>query len=141
LIVEVSKVPDVRLSWTWWEEDVVQRYGVVLDGWTAGRTPGDNPTDPSNLSTSQTVIRTLLEAIRTGACVFRKLGTVEAAERKAKWDADVAAGQKIAKHRAPRCDAGHARKRGRDEDEGQEEENDEHEALCTHASQANDPTS
>jgi hypothetical protein len=137
MVVDVSKVNNARLGWTWWEEDVEQRYGVVLDGWTAG----DKPVDPSTLSTSLTVLRTLLEAIQTGACAFRKLGPLEAAERKAKWDADVAAGRKIAKHRAPRCDAGRARKRGRDEDEGQEEENDEHEASCTHASQANDPTS
>lgn len=125
--VEVSKVPEARLGWTWWEEDVEQRYGVVLDGWTAGKQPGDKPTDPSNLSTSQSVIRTLLEAIRSGACAFRKLGPVEAAERRAKWEADVAAGRVVAKHRAPRCDAGRKRRR----DEQDEEENDENEPPLT----------
>ncbi|KAJ7192580.1 hypothetical protein GGX14DRAFT_479933 [Mycena pura] len=121
-LVDVSKVDDARLGWKWWEEDVEQRYGVVLEGWTAS----DKITDPSNLSTSQTVIHTLLEAVRTGACAFRKLGPAEAAERKAKWEMEVAAGRVVAKHRAPRCDAGIPRKRGRaeaDEDDG--EENDE----------------
>jgi hypothetical protein len=78
-VVDVSKVSEARLGWKWWEEDVVQQYGVVLDGWTAG----DKITDPSNMSTSQTVIRTLLEAVRVGECAFRKLGPVEATERKA----------------------------------------------------------
>ncbi|KAJ7793219.1 hypothetical protein B0H14DRAFT_3560895, partial [Mycena olivaceomarginata] len=103
---DVSKVADARLAWTWFDEDVVQRYGVVLEGWTAGRI-----VDPSNLSTSQTVIRTLLEAIRTGECYFRKLGPSEAAERRKKWDEDVAAERVVAKHRAPRRDAGVPRKR------------------------------
>jgi hypothetical protein len=120
-VVEISKVTEARLGWTWWEEDVVQRYGVVLEGWTAG----NKITDPSNLSTSQAVIRTLLEAVRTGECAFRKLGPVEAAERKAKWEEDVAAGRVVAKHRAPRCDAGRPRKRGRAEGDEGEEENDE----------------
>jgi hypothetical protein len=52
-VVDVSKVSEAHLGWKWWEEDVVQQYGVVLDGWTAG----DKITDPSNMSTSQTVIR------------------------------------------------------------------------------------
>lgn len=117
-VADISKVNDAQLGWTWWEEDVVQRYGVVLDGWTAG----NKITDPSNLSTSQTVIRTLLEAIRTGECTFRKLGPVEAAERKAKWDEDVAMGRVVAKHRAPRCDAGRPRKRGRSNGDGEEED-------------------
>ncbi|KAJ6550324.1 hypothetical protein B0H19DRAFT_1093671 [Mycena capillaripes] len=123
-LVDVSKVTNARLGWTWWEEDVVQRYGVVLDGWTAG----DQITDPSNLSTSQTVIRTLLDAVRTDKCAFRKLGPLEAAERKAKWDAEVTAGRVVAKHRAPRCDAGHPRKRGRDYRDEEPEENDENQS-------------
>ncbi|KAJ6608005.1 hypothetical protein B0H10DRAFT_1955755 [Mycena sp. CBHHK59/15] len=134
--VEVSKVPEARLSWTWWEEDVEQRYSVMLDGWTAGKQPGDKPTDPRNLSTSQSVIRMLLEAIQTGTCTFRKLGPVEAAERKAKWEADVAAGRAIAKHRAPRCDAG----RKRQWDEQDEEENDENKPLLTNDDNSEGPT-
>jgi hypothetical protein len=119
-VADVSKVNEARLGWTWWEEDVVQRYGVILDGWTAG----EKITDPSNLSTSQIVIRTLLEAVRTGKCAFRKLGPVEAAERKAKWEEDVAAGRVVAKHRASRCDAGRPRKRGRAEVDDEQEETD-----------------
>ncbi|KAJ7885037.1 hypothetical protein B0H14DRAFT_2564008 [Mycena olivaceomarginata] len=51
------------------------------------------------------VICMLLEAVWTGEYRFKKLGQTEAAERRQWWDDDVAAGQVIAKHRAPRCDA------------------------------------
>jgi hypothetical protein len=93
-VVDVSKVSEAQLGWKWWEEDVVQQYGVVLNGWTVS----DKITDPSNLSTSQTVICTLLEAVRTGECAFRKLGPVEAAKRKAKWEEDVVTGRVVVKH-------------------------------------------
>ncbi|KAJ6472627.1 hypothetical protein C8R45DRAFT_765569, partial [Mycena sanguinolenta] len=96
-----------RISWTWFEEDVVQRYDVDLVGWTAG----PKPVDPSNLSTSLTVIRTLHNAVQNGDCHFRKLGRAEAADRRKKWDENVAAGRVTAKHRASRCDAGMPRKR------------------------------
>jgi hypothetical protein len=56
--------------------------------------------------------------------VFRKLGTVEAAERKAKWEADVSAGRVVTKHRASRCDAGQPRKRMREEEGDEDEENE-----------------
>ncbi|KAK7052794.1 hypothetical protein R3P38DRAFT_2502945 [Favolaschia claudopus] len=114
-LVEVSKVETARIGWTWFEEDVVQRYGVDLKGWTAGRI-----VDPSNLSTSQSVIRKLLEAVRDGTCVFVKLGTAEAAARKEQWEADVAAGRVEAKHRARRSDAGVPRKRARTENDENE---------------------
>ncbi|KAJ7853295.1 hypothetical protein B0H14DRAFT_3450278 [Mycena olivaceomarginata] len=125
-LADVSKVPDARMAYTWPEEDVVQRYGVVLEGWTAGKF-----VDPSDLSTSLTVLRTLLDALKSGECAFRKLGPVEAANRQKKWEEDVAAGRVVAKHRQPRCDAGIPRKRVRDEERDkerdEEDENDENE--------------
>ncbi|KAJ7018509.1 hypothetical protein C8F04DRAFT_1277650 [Mycena alexandri] len=115
-LADVSKVPGARLAWTWFEEDIVQRYGVVLEGWTAGA----KIMDPSKLSSSLTVIRTLLDAVKAGQCGFRKLGPMEAALRRKTWDADVAAGNEVAKHRASRSDAGVPRKRARDEEEDNE---------------------
>ncbi|KAJ7785380.1 hypothetical protein B0H14DRAFT_2630594 [Mycena olivaceomarginata] len=117
---EVSGVPDARIGWTWFEEDVVQRYGVKLVGWTAGK----DPVDPSNLSTSQSVICTLLTAIRNGECCFKKLGPTEAAERRKKWEEDIAAGRVTAKHRASRCDAGQPHKRVRDDSDNDSDDND-----------------
>ncbi|KAJ7797721.1 hypothetical protein B0H13DRAFT_2392032, partial [Mycena leptocephala] len=121
-LADVSRTLDARIGWTWFEEDVVQKYGVKLIGWTAGK----DPVDPSSLSTSQSVIRTVLEVVRTGECQFQKLGPIESAERRKKWEEDVAAGQVTAKHYAPHCDAGQPRKRTRDDaDEEEASENDE----------------
>ncbi|KAK6980889.1 hypothetical protein R3P38DRAFT_3334080 [Favolaschia claudopus] len=100
-LAEVSKVSDARLAWKWFEEDVVQRYDVVLEGWTTARI-----VDPSNISTSLSVVRTLLNAVKSE----------EAADRLKTWEED---------HRAPRCDAGVPRKRGREDDEGSGDEEDQ----------------
>ncbi|KAK7016039.1 hypothetical protein R3P38DRAFT_2542991 [Favolaschia claudopus] len=116
-LVDVSKVSDARLAWKWFEEDVVQRYGVVLEGWTTERIM-----DPSLLSTSVTVIRKLLDAVKTGECAFRKLSREEAADRLKKWEEEVSAGKVIAKHRAPRCDAG---QRGKNSDGENDDGNDD----------------
>jgi hypothetical protein len=109
--VEVTKNPNAEIAYTWYEEDIVQRYNVVMEGW---RGPFQNP---STLSTSLPALRELLDAIKTGEAGFRKLLPAEAAERRKKWDADVAAGHAVAKHRAERSDKGKPRKRARDDDD------------------------
>ncbi|KAF8184055.1 hypothetical protein K438DRAFT_1974648 [Mycena galopus ATCC 62051] len=105
-LVEVSGITDAEMAYSWYEEDVVQKYGVVMEGWVA--LPFANP---SQFSTSLPNLRTLLDALKTGACAFRKLSLVEAAERKKKWDADVAVGIVLAKSRSERKDKGVSRKR------------------------------
>jgi hypothetical protein len=108
--VEVTKNPNAEIAYTWYEEDIVQRYNVVMEGW---RGPFQNP---STLSTSLPALRELLDAIKTGEAGFRKLLPAEAAERRKKWDTDVAAGHAVVKHRAERSDKGKPRKRARDDD-------------------------
>ncbi|KAJ6565109.1 hypothetical protein B0H10DRAFT_2239151 [Mycena sp. CBHHK59/15] len=98
------------MVYMWYEEDVVQKYGILLEGWTG--IPFGNP---SELSTSLTSLGKLLDALKTGACRFRKLSPAKAAQRKEKWDADVAAGRTTAKSRAKRSDAGVPRKHVRDD--------------------------
>ncbi|KAJ7279764.1 hypothetical protein C8J57DRAFT_1502402 [Mycena rebaudengoi] len=93
-LVEVSKVPNAIMAYTWHEEDVVQ----------------------NELSTSLPALRTLVEALKSGQCAFRKLLPAEAETRKLKWEADVAAGRVVAKNRAQRSDAGVPRKRAHNED-------------------------
>jgi hypothetical protein len=109
-VVDESQDPNAKMAYTWYEEDVVQKHGVLLEGWTG--VPFGNP---SELSTSLTALGKLLGALKTGACRFRKLSPAEAAQRKEKWDADVAAGRATAKSRAQRSDAGVPRKRARDD--------------------------
>ncbi|KAF8142393.1 hypothetical protein K438DRAFT_1541872, partial [Mycena galopus ATCC 62051] len=99
-LVDITGNPDATMAYVWYEEDIVHRYNVVMEGWTG--VPFQNI---STVSTSLSNLRLLLDAIKSGACAFRKLSTAEAATRKAKWDADVAAGTAIPKHRAQRSDA------------------------------------
>ncbi|KAJ7257424.1 hypothetical protein C8J57DRAFT_1648487, partial [Mycena rebaudengoi] len=94
------------MAYTWYEEDVVQRYNVIMEGWPAA--PFINL---SAMSTSLPNLRTLMHDLQTGECAFRKLLPAEAAERRKKWEANVAAGRIVAKHRAERCDKGSSRKR------------------------------
>ncbi|KAJ6612064.1 hypothetical protein B0H10DRAFT_1918368 [Mycena sp. CBHHK59/15] len=101
-LVDVSQNPNAKMAYTWYEEDVVQQHGVLLEGWTG--TPFGNP---SELSTSLTSLGNLLNALKSGECAFRKLGVAEAAERKKKWDDNVAAGRATPKSRAQ------AQRRGR----------------------------
>ncbi|KAJ7267849.1 hypothetical protein C8J57DRAFT_1613969 [Mycena rebaudengoi] len=104
-LVEITKDEEAKMAYTWFEEDIVQRYGVVIDGWVG---PFINP---STMSTSLGNLRALSDALKMGECKFRKLTTAEAAERKAKWDTDVTAGRVTAKHRAERSDRGVPRKK------------------------------
>ncbi|KAJ7246634.1 hypothetical protein C8J57DRAFT_1241277 [Mycena rebaudengoi] len=126
-LVEVSKVPNATMAYTWHEEDVVQKYNVVLEGWK-GRFM-----NPSELSTSLPALRALVDALKDGNCAFRRLLPAEAQARKTAWEAEVAAGRTIrstaaasrarlstlrapiAKSRAQRSDAGVPRKRTRDD--------------------------
>ncbi|KAJ7142730.1 hypothetical protein C8R44DRAFT_866034 [Mycena epipterygia] len=71
----------------------------------------------TELSTSLVTLRTLLEALKNGACAFKSLNPEEAKVRRTQWDTDVAAGKVVAKFRNERSDLGVPRKRGREEEE------------------------
>jgi hypothetical protein len=101
--VDISQNPNARMAYTWYEEDIVQQHGVLLEGWT-----GPAFGNPSELSMSLTSLGKLLNALKSGECAFRKLSAAEATERKTKWDADVAAGRMTPK----RSDAGVPRNEG-----------------------------
>lgn len=84
-----------------------------MKGW-----PRDVPfMNPSTMGTSLPKLRTLMHALQNGECAFHKLLPAEAAERKKMWEADVAAGRVVAKHRAERIDKGSSRKRAHDTDD------------------------
>jgi hypothetical protein len=100
------------MAYTWYEEDVVQAYGVLLEGWV-----GPPFGNPSTMSTSLISLRKLADALKSNECAFRKLSPEEAKARKVKWAADVLAGLVVAKSRAQRSDAGVPRKRVQDEAE------------------------
>lgn len=84
-----------------YEVDIVQRYGIVLQGWTY-----ENLVNPSELSTSLPPLRALLSAIEDGTCKFVKLTSAQAKERQDAYDAKVLSGEIIPRSRKRRSDAG-----------------------------------
>lgn len=115
-----------------YEEDIVQRYGVVIEGWTFPKF-----VNPSEMSTALEPLRKLHDALKSGTCQFVKLTSEERKKRTAEYRVKVASGEITAKKRKPRKDIGVKRKRqntdedveDRDEDEEEEENEDEDEGT------------
>lgn len=105
-----------------YEQDIVQRYRVVLEGWTY-----DKLVNPSELSTAVEPLRHLLNAIKNGSCKFVKLSSEERKRRAAEYEAKLASGEVTGKQRKTRKDAGVKRKRQVATDEEDDEEDDEDE--------------
>lgn len=101
LTVEITGNPKAIMQYANYEVDIVQRYGIVLDGWTY-----ENLVNPSELSTSLPPLRALQSAIENGTCKFVKLTSAQAKERQEVYDAKVSSGEIIPRSRKRRIDAG-----------------------------------
>jgi len=114
------------MQYTRYEEDIVLRYGIVLEGWTY-----DNFVNPSELSSSVQPLKALVDAIENGSCKFLKLTAVEKKEREAAYQAKITSGEVQVLKRKQRKDAGMRRgaKRARtgegDDGEGDSDNNDD----------------
>ncbi|KAJ7190069.1 hypothetical protein GGX14DRAFT_580167 [Mycena pura] len=104
-LMSITGKSDIRMDYIYHEESIVLKYGVELVGWTCERF-----VNPSELSSSVTVLTTLCDALRDGECKWVKLTPAERRSWKEKWDDDVAAGKVIARVRAARFDIGRKRK-------------------------------
>ena len=85
--------------------DVVQRYGVILEGWPSGI----RFTNPSDIGNSLSQLTTLRDAIVSGECKFRKMTTTEKEAHQKSIDERVASGQLVPTVRKPRKDTGRKR--------------------------------
>ncbi|KAF8179466.1 hypothetical protein BJ912DRAFT_802643, partial [Pholiota molesta] len=94
------------MNYCHYEEDIVLRYGVVLEGWTY-----DKFINPSELSTSIPPLTELYDALKSGACKFVKLTPAEKKERMVAYQAKLKAGEIQGKKRKVRSDAGISRKK------------------------------
>lgn len=109
-----------------YEEDIVQRYGIELQGWTY-----EKFVNPSELSTAIGPLRGLMDAIKNGDCKFVKLTAEERRKRKETYRAKVDSGEVKARKRKRRSDYGTKKKRkgkGKevaDDDEESEDESDD----------------
>lgn len=110
-----------------YEEAIVQRYGIELQGWTYHKF-----INPSELSTSLPLLRKLLNAINTGDCKFIKLTAEERHKRLETYKKKVANGELKVRERKIRSDAGKRKRKYKDsvnehEDSEDEESNSDNE--------------
>jgi hypothetical protein len=82
-----------------YEEDIVLAHGVKLVGWMPAKF-----VNPSELSDAIGPLQELFTAIKNGTCKFVTLTPQERIDRKQKYDADIAAGRRVAKQHQPRND-------------------------------------
>ena len=88
-----------------YEEEIVQRYGIELEGWTY-----EKLTNPSDLSSSLPPLKALRDAIISGTCKFVKLTAAEKKKREAAYMAKIKSGEiELRKHKW-RSDAGVSKK-------------------------------
>jgi hypothetical protein len=113
-----------------YEEAIVQRYGIELQGWIH-----DKFVNPSELSTSLSLLRKLLNAIDTGDCKFVKLSAEERRKRLETYKKKIASGELKIRERKTRSDAGKRKRKNReisDEELSENEESDSDNDDTTH---------
>ena len=119
------------MHYTRYEEEIVQRYGIELQGWTY-----ENLVNPSTLSSSLPPLKALHEALVAGNCKFVKLTAAERKARETAYMAKIASGEVKLRKRKRRSDTGVRRgKRARKDDANDEEDDDEEEASRVPKSQ------
>ena len=107
MLVEITGNPKATMHYTKYKEEIVQRYGIELQGWTY-----EKIMNPSLLSSSLPPLRALQDALMAGTCKFVKLSTSERKEHEAAYMAKVASGEVEVCKRKRRSDAG-VRKRSK----------------------------
>jgi hypothetical protein len=112
------------MHYTRYDEEIVQRYGIDLQGWTY-----EKLMNPSKLSSSLPPLKALRDALITGTCKFVKLTAAEKKKREAAYMASIGSGEIELRKRKRRSDAGIRKKskRARKQDGNKSSENDEEE--------------
>ena len=125
-----------------YEEAIVQRYGIVLEGWTFARF-----VNPSELSTALPPLQKLLNALNDGSCKFVKLTREQCKAREKEYREKVVTGEIQVRERKTRKDAGQKRKRkvskskvGSDEETSSSESSDDEVNRKRHHAAKSKPT-
>ena len=109
------------MHYTRYEEEIVQRYGIELQGWTY-----EKLMNPSTLSSSLPPLKALHDALITGTCKFVKLTAAERKARETAYMAKIASGEVELRKRKRRSDVGVRKKskRSHKDDNADDEEDD-----------------
>ena len=123
--VEITGDDKALMQYTHHDE-LVQKYGVELQGWTF-----EKLVNPSQLSTSLPGLRCLLDTINNGDCKFVKLSPLEIKKRREelqkKWDEGTVP-VKTRKDRGTKRPCTKGKKKAGDDADDDNEEPDEEEA-------------
>ncbi|KAJ6447919.1 hypothetical protein C8R45DRAFT_1115608 [Mycena sanguinolenta] len=112
------------MEYVHYEECIILRYGMMLIGWTTNKFA-----NPSELSSSLTVLTTLCDALKNGECKWVKLSREEQCECQAKWNAGVADGTITPKSRKQRSDTAQSRKRKHADMDATDDDSDHDEPM------------
>jgi hypothetical protein len=104
--VDITGDKNATMKYTEYEELIVLKYGVELQGWTY-----EKFVCPSFLSTSLPPLQALLDAINSGRCKFIKLTPVEVKRRRDERQKQINEGTIAIKQRKQRSDIGAKRPR------------------------------
>ena len=98
-----------------YEEQIVIRYGIKLEGWTY-----DTLKNPSELSTSLPPLQALSNAIDNGTCKFIRMSATEKKKYEDNFYSKVQSGEVTVRKRKVRKDVGKkkAKRRRTDSEEG-----------------------
>jgi hypothetical protein len=134
LAVEITGNPKAVMRYVNYEEEIVIRYGIKLEGWTY-----ENFKNPSELSSSLPPLRALYDAIDKGMCRFVKLTATEKKKFEQDFNAKVQTGEVTLRKRKIRKDAGKKKAKRRrtdlkgkvanDNESSSESEEDEEEGV------------
>lgn len=116
--------PKAMMQYTRYEEEIVQRYGIELQGWTY-----EMLVNPSTLSSSLPPLKTLHNALIAGTCKFVKLSAAEKEAREAAYLAKIASGEMELRKRKQRKDIGLKRKSKRARIDGSTNKSDDEEDI------------
>jgi hypothetical protein len=101
LTVDITGNPKALMRYLNYEEEIVIRYGIKLEGWTYEKIK-----NPSELSSSLPPLRALSDAIDNGTCRFIKLTATEKKKFEQEFNAKVQSGEVTLRKRKLRKDAG-----------------------------------
>ncbi|KAF8210735.1 hypothetical protein K438DRAFT_2011299 [Mycena galopus ATCC 62051] len=138
-LITITNDSNAEMQYVNYKEDIEHRYGVELVGWTP-----DKWCNPSKLTSSLPVLRTLLNALKSDECKFVVIPDTVLKACKAACEADIATGRIEGKHRNPRSDIGKKRKRagsdGADNDVGNDDDMEDMEDTNTPQYSVEEPT-
>ena len=107
------------MNYTRYEEEIVQRYGIELQGWTYERI-----INPSMMSNSLPPLMALRDALVAGTCKFVKLTATERKVREVAYMAKIKSGDIEVRKRKQRSDAGTRKKPKRLDGDDDSDDND-----------------